>query len=195
MTDPAVSDPPVIDFTRLAEQRVYLLRIARLQLQDDALAEDCVSDVLTQAYEKRDGFRGKASLRTWLVAILRNRIVDLLRKQWREQPYDPAPAEADFDPLFDDSGHWAVKPTDVNDPAALADQGAFLEAVRQCVEKLPRRVGQVFVLREVFGSETHEICKELSLSTSNVWVQLYRARIMLRTCLENGGFAPAGARA
>jgi len=185
---------PAIDFETLAAHRAYLTRIALLELRDRHLAEDVVSDVLTQAYQRGSSFRGDSSLRTWLTAILRNRIVDLLRKQWREQPLEPEPGEQEFDNLFDDTGHWAQTPSDTPDPATLCEQGAFLDAVKGCVEKLPKRIGQVFVLREVFGSDTREICKDLGLTSSNVWVQLYRARMMLRTCLEQAGFGrvPAG---
>ena len=85
-------------------------------------------------------------------------------------------------------------PSEVRDPAELCQQDGFLAAVQRCVDKLPKRIGQVFVLREVFGSETKELCRDLGLTTSNVWVQLYRARMMLRTCLEQGGFGRARAR-
>jgi RNA polymerase sigma-70 factor (ECF subfamily) len=185
-----------LDFEQLAEQRAYLLKIARLELRDEHLAEDMVSDVLTQAYEHRASFRGDSSLRTWLTTILKNRIVDFLRKQWREQPLEAASAgDEDFDPLFDETGHWAQLPSDTPDPEQLCAQSAFLDAVNRCVSMLPKRIAQVFVLREVFGSDTGEICKDLGLSTSNVWVQLYRARILLRMCLEKRGFAPEGALA
>lgn len=181
-----------IAFEALAEHRSYLMKIARLQLRDEHLSEDCVSDVLTQAYEHRAGFRGGSSLRTWLTAILKNRIVDLLRKQWREQPLEPNPSgENDFDSLFDDSGHYAEMPRDVRDPAELCQQDSFLTAVQRCVDALPKRIGQVFVLREVFGTDTKDLCKDLAMTASNVWVQLYRARMMLRTCLERGGFGNA----
>jgi len=183
-----------IEFVALAEHRVYLMRIARLELRDEHLAEDCVSDALTQAYEKRASFRGDSSLRTWLTTILKNRIIDLLRKQWREQPLEPNESgEQDFDALFDTSGHYVEMPSEVRDPAELCQQDGFLTAVQRCVDKLPKRIGQVFVLREVFGSETKELCRDLGLTTSNVWVQLYRARMMLRTCLEQGGFGRARA--
>jgi RNA polymerase sigma-70 factor (ECF subfamily) len=185
---------PTLDFEMLSEHRAYLMKVARLQLRDEHLAEDCVSDVLTQAYEKRASFRGGSSLRTWLTAILKNRIVDLLRKQWREQPLEPnAAGEQDFDNLFDTSGHYIDLPSEVRDPAELCQQDGFLAAVQRCVDMLPKRIGQVFVLREVFGEDTKDICKDLSLTTSNVWVQLYRARMMLRTCLERGGFGHAAA--
>ena len=187
---------PGLDFTLLAEHRLYLMKVARLQLRDEHLAEDCVSDVLTQAYEKRASFRGDSSLRTWLTTILKNRIVDLLRKQWREQPLEQSNdngSDDSIDRLFDASGHYAQMPSAVRDPAELCQQDGFLAAVQRCVDMLPKRVGQVFVLREVFGVETRDICKDLSLTTSNVWVQLYRARMMLRTCLEQGGFGRARA--
>jgi RNA polymerase sigma-70 factor (ECF subfamily) len=190
----AVARQP-LDFNQLAEQRPYLMKIARLELRDEHQAEDLVSEVITQAFERRETFRGDSSLRTWLTTILKNRIIDMLRKQWREQPLDPGPPQGeDFDPLFDQSGHWSQIPSETPDPAQLCEQDAFLSAVQRCVSMLPQRIAQVFVLREVFGSDTGELCKDLGLTTSNVWVQLYRARVMLRVCLEKGGFAPEGAR-
>ncbi len=181
------------DFTTLAEHRVYLLKIARIELRDEALAEDLVSDALTQAFERREQFRGTSSLRTWLTAILKNRIIDVLRKQWREQPLEiESDDDQSIERIFDGSGHYIDMPTSVNDPAELSQQNDFLAAVQLCVDRLPKRIGQVFVLREVFGSDTKELCKELGLTSSNVWVQLYRARMMLRTCLERGGFGRPG---
>jgi len=182
-----------IDFAALAAHRAYLERIAQLELRDRALAEDCVSDVLTHAYEKRASFEGRSSLKTWLTAILKNRIVDLLRKQWREQPIDEPGDQGDdaLERLFDSTGHYVNRPHDAGDPADLAHQDDFLAAVQRCVDRLPKRIGQLFVMREVFGSDTAELCKDLQITASNVWVQLYRARMMLRTCLEQGGFGRA----
>jgi RNA polymerase sigma-70 factor, ECF subfamily len=188
----APKDIPTIDFAALAEHRAYLLKVARLELRDGTAAEDIVSDVITQAFERRETFRGTSTLRTWLTSILKNRIIDLLRKQWREQPLESDPKdEGEIDRLFDASGHYARMPTEVRDPAELSQQDHFLAAVQKCVDKLPKRIGQIFVLREVFGSDTRELCKDLGLTTSNVWVRLYRARMMLRTCLEQGGFGPS----
>jgi RNA polymerase sigma-70 factor (ECF subfamily) len=181
-----------IEFETLAEQRPYLMKVARLELRDEHLAEDCVSDVLTQAFEHRAKFRGDSSLRTWLTSILKNRIIDLLRKQWREQPLDDAPSgDQEIDNLFDETGHYAEMPSHVRDPAELCQEDGFLVAVQTCVDKLPKRIGQVFVLREVFGTDTKDLCKDLGLTSSNVWVQLYRARMLLRTCLEKSGFGNA----
>lgn len=189
----APASSSAFDFQTLAAHRTYLLKIARLELRDEHLAEDAVSDTLTQAYERRETFAGRSSLRTWLTAILKNRIVDLTRKQWREEPLPQGGeyAEQELDRLFDSNGHYAQQPLDAGDPAELAQQDAFLLAVQRCVERLPKRIGQLFVLREVFGSDTDELCKDLQITPSNVWVQLYRARMMLRSCLENVGFGRA----
>jgi RNA polymerase sigma-70 factor (ECF subfamily) len=185
-----------IDGHAIAGHRIYLLKIARIQLRDETLAEDLVADALAQAFERRAQFRGGSSLRTWLTSILKNRIVDFLRKQWREQPLEPASPDDDgaIDRLFDANGHYINMPSDVRDPAELSQQDNFLAAVQRCVDRLPKRIGQVFVLREVFGSDTKELCKDLGLTSSNVWVQLYRARMMLRECLERGGFGPSPAQ-
>ena len=192
----ATGDSPAssaIDFEALATHRAYLLKIARLELRDEHLAEDAVSDVLTQAYEKRASFAGRSSLRTWLTSILKNHIIDLVRRQWREEPLPETGdnGEHEFDRLFDASGHYMNAPSNAGNPAELAQQDAFLIAVQRCIERLPKRIGQLFVLREVFGSDTDELCKDLQITASNVWVQLYRARMMLRTCLEGTGFGRA----
>lgn len=178
-----------IDGDALAGHRLYLLRIARIQLRDETLAEDLVADALAQAFERRAQFRGGSSLRTWLTSILKNRIVDFLRKSWREQSLEASSPDDDaIDRIFDESGHYIHMPSDVRDPAELSQQDDFLGAVQRCVDRLPKRIGQVFVLREVFGTDTKELCKDLGMTSSNVWVQLYRARMMLRECLERGGF-------
>src|SRR6476620_9159549 len=118
-----------IAFPARAEHRPYLMQVARLQLRDEHLAEDCVSDVLTHAYEKRASFRGDSSLKTWLTSILKNRGIDILRKQWREQPREPAPSgEQEFDTLFDGTAHYIEMPSRVPDPADLCQQDGFLAA-------------------------------------------------------------------
>src|SRR5438445_7185248 len=144
MTHEGIAAKPSIEFQALAEHRTYLLKIARLELRDQHLAEDCVSDAITQAYEKRASFRGDSSLRTWLTTILKNRIVDLLRKQWREQPLEQSNDDGGsdaIDRLFDASGHYAQMPSEVRDPAELCQQDGFLAAVQRCVDMLPKRIG------------------------------------------------------
>jgi len=94
----------------------------------------------------------------------------------------------DLDALFDATGHWREPPADW--PEQALENKQFLAALEECLRKLPARTGQVFLMREHLGVETTEICKELGLTPTHVWVLLYRARQVLRECLQMNGFQP-----
>jgi RNA polymerase sigma-70 factor (ECF subfamily) len=131
-------------------------------------------------------FAGRAQLRTWVVAILKNKIVDRIRQRCREAPLPEAgdnEAE-DFDALFADDGHWREPPADWGDPAKALEQGRFYEVLELCMQALPENLARVFLMREILEMETEEICKELAITSSNCWVVLYRARMRLRECLQ-----------
>ena len=184
------------DFSRdLDPHRGYLLRVARLQLRDEALAEDVVQETLLAALSG-SGFSGKSSLRTWLTGILKHKIVDAIRRKQRE----PASASAfgnieselaieDFDALFGERGDWDAQPADWGDPEAALRQAQFFDVMDFCLDKLPPSTARVFVMREVLDLETDEICKELGITANNLWVILYRARMSLRQCLAQNWFA------
>ncbi len=171
--------------------RPTLLRFALLQLRDAAAAEDAVQETLLAAFQGQVSFAGRSRLKTWAVSILRNKIVDHLRRGSREGslPFVDDQGDADFDALFDGSGHWQEKPTDWGDPSATLEQKGFYEVLELCMKALPENIARVFTMREILGFETDEICKELKMSTSNCWVVLYRARMRLRECLQLRWFA------
>jgi RNA polymerase sigma-70 factor (ECF subfamily) len=180
----------------LEPQRSYLLRVARLQLRDEALAEDVVQETLLAALSGT-GFSGKSSLRTWLTGILKHKIVDAIRKKQREptvaSSFGDIDAEIDiedFDALFNERGGWEPKPGEWgNSPEDALNQRQFLDVMDLCLEKLPPNTARVFMMREVMELETDEICKELTINANNLWVILYRARMALRLCLEQNWFA------
>ncbi|MFY9329249.1 MAG: sigma-70 family RNA polymerase sigma factor [Georgfuchsia sp.] len=170
-----------------ARLRPMLLRFARLQLRDEAAAEDAVQECLLAALTGEQQFAGKSSLRTWLTAILRNKIVDQIRRRAREpslQAIDDDGEERDFDALFRADGHWAEPLSDWGDPQRTLENKRFYDVFEACVEILPAKTARVFMMREFLGLETDEICKELAISTTNCWVVLYRARMRLRECLQ-----------
>src|SRR5664279_913113 len=189
----------IADFSRdLDQHRGYLLRVARLQLRDDAQAEDVVQETLLAALSG-SGFSGKSSLKTWLTGILKHKIVDAIRRKQREPVaastfgnLDDELDIGDFDAMFDATGHWSPKPGDWGDPAAALEGRQFIEIVDFCLEKLPPNTARVFMMREVLELETAEICKELRITSTNLWVILYRARVALRQCLEQNWFAQGG---
>jgi RNA polymerase sigma-70 factor (ECF subfamily) len=190
---------PSTEFAReLDPHRGYLLRVARLQLRDEALAEDVVQETLLAALAG-SGFSGRSSLRTWLTGILKHKIVDAIRKKRRE----PTTASAfgdieseldieDLDAMFNERGGWNAKPADWGDPEAALDRRQFLDMMEICLERLPPNTARVFMMREVMELDTDEICKELAINANNLWVILYRARMALRQCLEKNWFAGNG---
>ncbi|HTY99188.1 MAG TPA: sigma-70 family RNA polymerase sigma factor [Rhodocyclaceae bacterium] len=179
--------------------RPLLLRFARLQLRDEAAAEDAVQECLLAALTGEQKFAGRSALRTWLTGILRHKIVDHIRRRAREpslQAVDEDGDERDFDGLFQADGHWAEAPANWGDPQRVLENKRFHDVFEACLEILPAKTARVFMMREFLGLETSEICKELAMSTTNCWVVLYRARMRLRECLQLNWFGsePGGVK-
>ncbi len=164
--------------------RPALLRIARLHLRNDAWAEDCVSETLLAALENRTEFEARSKLKTWVVGILKHKIVDTFRAHRREQPLaDPDDDEID-DGIFRPDGHYRDWPTDWVTPESQLSRDQFLETLEICVQMLPQAQGRIFLMREWLELPTPEICKELAITATNAGVLLHRARLRLRECLR-----------
>lgn len=176
------------------ERRDDLVRFAVLQLRDESTAEDAVQEALIAAMQGIDKFQGRSSLKTWVFSILKRKIIDMMRARRREvsvsQMSSGGDDERDFDELFNHKGFWATehKPHRWTEPEDSMEQKQFWTIFELCLDHLPMRTAQVFSMRELLGLDTDEICKELSISTSNCWVILHRARMGLRLCLEQQWF-------
>jgi RNA polymerase sigma-70 factor (ECF subfamily) len=183
----------------LERQRGYLVRVARLQLRDAALAEDVVQDTLVAAVAAAHGFTGKSTVKTWLTGILKHKIVDAIRRKQREPVTASMLSEEadleDFDALFRQGGAWQTPPSDWGDPEQSLSRQEFFDVMQFCLDKLPPNTARVFMMREVMELTSEEICKELAITANNLWVILYRARMSLRECLEMHWFAGSGNRA
>jgi len=176
----------------VAELKPTLLRIARLQLRNDAWAEDAVSETLISALESAGRFGGQSQLKTWVNGILKHKIIDQFRRSGREVSIDAAAEAAQvetFDELFADDGHRLNKPVDWGDPEATYSRVQFFEILQICIEELPAALGRIFMMREWLELDTAKICKELDISATNSFVMLHRARMRLRECLEHRWFA------
>ncbi len=180
------------DLSALLETlRPQLLRYAKLQLRNEAWAEDAVSETMLAALEKPHAFEGRAQPKTWLIGILKHKLIDQVRKHSRECSLttDDDDGGASFeDHLFNESGHFRETPAEWGDPQAVLGQQQFIAVLDACVEKLPNQLGRVFLMREWLELETDEICKELSVTPTNLWVMLHRARLRLRECLQLNWF-------
>ena len=184
-------NPP--DFsTQVADSRTYLLRFARLQLRNDAWAEDVVSETVLAALARPQTFGGRSQLRTWLVGILKHKIIDTLRQRQRDVTLDSGSDDDNADPLehlaFKVDGHFSEAPAEWGDPEQSLGSRQFMQVLDACAEKLPPVQGRLFLMREWLELSSDEICKELQLTPTNLYVQLHRARLRLRECLELNWF-------
>ena len=179
------------DLSRQIEAlRSVLLKYARLQLRNDAWAEDAVSETVLAALEKPQAFAGGSQLKTWLIGILKHKLVDQIRKNCRELSTTAASEDGEDldDLLFASDGHWRESPHDWGNPEDALRQVDFMKALEACVDKLPGQQGRLFMMREWLELESDEICKELAITPTNLWVMLHRARLRLRECLQAGWF-------
>jgi RNA polymerase sigma-70 factor (ECF subfamily) len=163
----------------------YLYRFALARLRDPHLAEDVVQETFLAAI-KSPNFAEQSAPRTWLTGILKHKIIDVMRKNVREVVVSDLmnDEDANMDEFFDEKGHWADKPQEWDMPEDALEQKQFLGVLQTCMEKLPTKLAQLFLMRDVHETDNEEICKELNISPTNAWVMLYRARMGLRKCLE-----------
>lgn len=180
----------------LAGLRRDMVRFAELQLRDLTAAEDAVQEALAAAMDGQNRFTGRAALKTWVFAILKNKIVDHLRQRQRFVDVARRAAEteddADFDGLFDRKGHWQPedRPAAWGDPEAVFAQHQFWAVFEACLTRLPESTARVFMMREFIGFDTPDICRELGITVSHCHVILHRARMGLRLCLQQRWFTP-----
>ena len=183
------------DFAHQVEAlRPQLLRFARTQLRNEAWAEDAVSESLLAALERPQSFGGQSQLKTWLVGILKHKVVDQLRRHTREATIMVGDDGEDLDEsLFKADGHWHDPPQDWGDPDAACSRRQFFEVLEACCEQLPPVQARVFMMREWLELDADEICQEMGLTVGNLWVLLHRARLRLRSCLQARWFDAATA--
>ena len=184
------------DFAQqIAELRPMLLRIAQLQLRNDTWAEDAVSETIVAAVEGLPAFDAKSQIRTWVVGILKHKIIDQFRRRSREIQIEAQEQVAEPDALeqlFDDSGHRVSAPLDWGDPQSHLERSEFFAILQACIDQLPAPLGRIFLLREWLDLDTEQICKEMKVTSTNCFVMLYRARLRLRECLDMNWFGVQG---
>jgi RNA polymerase sigma-70 factor (TIGR02943 family) len=162
---------------------LYRYALSRLRKSHDA--EDVVQETLLAAFKTRSRFERRSHPRTWMIGILKRKILDRLRETAR-QAAEPDPAE--LTAWFDASGHWRKSPKPWDDPAAFAEDAEFWRIVRECLAKLPARMAEAFTLRSIEEQGADEVCRGLAISPANLWVLMHRARLRLVRCLEINWF-------
>lgn len=177
----------------LVSIRSDMFRFAKLQVRNDTVAEDLVQDAIEAALRHASTFEGRSALKSWVFAILRNRIIDHLRQANRTVSLSSLVADDEdwqerLESLFNERGGWRdeARPTAWPSPEESMQTRQFWVVFEACLDHLPARTGRVFMMREFLGFEAKEICAQLGISTSNCYVVLHRARQKLRGCMEIG---------
>jgi RNA polymerase sigma-70 factor (TIGR02943 family) len=164
-----------------------LFRFALLRINDREQARDLVQETFMAAWKGAGEFKGAASEKTWLLSILRNKVIDYYRREARS-PFEQRSEERLF---FDEGDHWrpALFPRDWDVSYGHAvEKKEFYGILRECRDKLQRLQAAVFALKYLDDLDSEDICKELNITSSNYWVLLHRAKLHLRGCLEKNWF-------
>jgi len=164
----------------------YLYKYALLRLKDPMAAQDAVQETLLAGFKGLDRFDGRVDIKFWLRGILRNKIVDYIRKAVRERPIENIEEYQPPDSvLYAYSGITQMRPKKWQfDPEEVFKRKEFMEIFHGCLSKLKGPMQQAFTLKELEGISTKEICEVMDITPNNLWVMLHRARNQLKDCLE-----------
>lgn len=170
------------DVAYMSQLRDHMVKFAATQLPDKAIAEDLVQDALLGAVKNLQHFSGRAAFRSWVFAILKNKMVDFFRRQGRA----PKTESLDFEDNFQENGHWQDQATPQvwQCPENGLKQQQFMQVLELCLNKLPARQARVFMMREFLGLSTLEICGQVGITQTNLNAMLCRARTALQQCLS-----------
>lgn len=164
-----------------------LFRFTLVRVKDAVAAEEIVQVTLLAALQSKNSFAGKSTEKSWLFGILKHKIMDHFRSLKTQRTYEIAQDE-DADPYenaYNESGHWISPPRDwETNPEKAAENAELMTALADCLDGLSEKFRNIFVLKEVEGMKSEDICKEMEINPTNLWVILHRARNQLKKCLE-----------
>lgn len=157
-----------------------LFRYAMAKTHDVPVAEDLVQDTFVAVVQGQKSFRNESTVSTWLFAILRRKIADHFRSSQR--------AQERFEQQVDISQRAEARRVWDSDPAAICEDRDFQVSLNQCIDKLPNKYAEAFIMRELNQQTPKEICEVLGLSATNLSMRLHRGRLAIRDCLNANWF-------
>jgi len=167
----------------------YLFNYAIARVNDEEVAKDLVQETFFAGLKSAKNFMGTATERTWLVAILKRKIIDHYRKINSKK--GKAEVRINYNDRSESEGDWLEE--QVADPFSLQENDALENeelglAIQDCIDKLPEKQHLAFTMKTVRGLSTEDICNELNINPSNLWVMIHRARTALMGCLNENWF-------
>jgi len=169
----------------LEEHGDYLFHYAISRLHQDDLAADMVQETLLAGLRGYKGFAGNSTVRTWLIGIMKHKIIDHIRKEVRRRNLVDAIEHDPTSFYFNDHQQWADVPQAwYENPEDLCRNEQFKAVLQENINQLPDKQRIVFHMREIAGHDTATICKACDISIAHCHVLLHRARMTLRQSLR-----------
>lgn len=172
----------------------YLFNYAIVRVNDQEKAEDLVQETFLAGLKAMDNFQGRSTERTWLISILKRKIIDTYRKQYSSRETSIGEFEQDIsDGEFYRSevpfkGYWLEGKGPHSHslmPEGEIEQDELMKLIQECISGLSPNLASAFIMKMIDEAHSDEICKELGITPSNLWVMLHRARLRIRRCVEN----------
>ncbi len=172
----------------------YLYNYAIVRVNDPEKAGDLVQDTFLAGLNAKENFQGRSSERTWLTSILKRKIIDTYRKTYSSREismseYQEEVGDGDYyESTGPFKGHWLEGRGPHSHsliPDGELEQSELRRIIEKCISLLPPNLASVFIMKMIDETESDEVCKELGITSSNLWVMLHRARLKMRGCVES----------
>jgi RNA polymerase sigma-70 factor (ECF subfamily) len=185
-----------IDNSQWVDQYGDLMyRYTLVRVKDPNSAEEIVQMTFFSALQSQAPFAGRSSEKSWLFGILKHKIFDHYREMSKSRKMDLLDEDGSDSPdnQFDSSGHWKKMPVRWSeDPEKAAENSQLAKALSHCIDGLSEKFRSIFVLKEIDGLSSEDICKEFNIKPTNLWVMLHRSRTQLKKCLESNWLLDEG---
>ena len=174
--------------TWVARYADYLYNYTIVRVNDHEVAQDLISETFLAGLKSKDNFKGEASERTWLISILKRKIIDHYRKKNSRKgkaevrmSYSDEDAQGDWlEERIEDRFDKTAEDTLENEELGLA--------ILICLDRLNEKQATIFKMKTIDGFDTEAICNEFNITPSNLWVIIHRARKSMADCLETNWF-------
>ena len=168
----------------------YLFNYAVSRVSDSEIAKDLVQETFFAGLKSAKNYKGTAAERTWLIAILKRKVIDHYRKINSKK--GKAEVRMNYSSQNDTDGDWLEE--QVADPLSILENDEIENeelglAIQDCISKLPKKQSLDFTMKTIQGMSTEDICKELGINPSNLWVMIHRSRTALMSCLNQNWFS------
>ncbi|MEK6154404.1 sigma-70 family RNA polymerase sigma factor [Flavobacteriaceae bacterium 3-367] len=167
----------------------YLFNYAVARVSNSEIAKDLVQETFFAGLNSAKNYKGDAAERTWLIAILKRKVIDHYRKINSNK--GKAEVRINYNSNSDSDGDWLEE--QVADPFSKLENDTLENeelglAIQECITKLPKKQSLVFTMKTIQGISTEDICNELGINPSNLWVMIHRARTALMGCLNQNWY-------